>query len=130
MNKVYADKKLPYGNVLKFAMPNDSINGIQYSYDLQKLTQMGDSSQYEDEGNGNANDFLEEAPLKDYNSDVPLESIITPAKKDTGSAKQKTEAPAKPADKKDIKPTAAKPDEKEKKAGKNDKPKAGGGNDY
>lgn len=134
MNKVYADKKLPYGNVLKFDVPNDSINGIQYSYDNMKLwANEGDSSQYEDQGNGNANDFMD-APITDYNSDVPVESATEPAKKDTGTVKQKTEAP-KPADKKESKPVtttnaATKPDEKTKKPVKNDKPKAGGSNDY
>jgi penicillin-binding protein 1A len=107
MNKVYADKKLPYGNKLKFEVPNDSINGIQYSYDLQRLANMGDSSQYEDQGNGNASDF--DAPLTDYNSEVPLESATEPVIKDTATAKQKTEPPANPADKKDNKPATPAP---------------------
>ena len=131
MNKVYADKKLPYGNVLKFEAPSDSINGIQYANDdyLQKLANMGDSSQYEDQGNGAASDFMDE-PLPGYNSDVPLESSIETVKKDT-VAKQKSETPANNNDKKETKPAAvpaSKPDDKNKKPVKSEKPKSS--NDY
>ncbi|MES2847957.1 MAG: penicillin-binding transpeptidase domain-containing protein, partial [Bacteroidota bacterium] len=132
MNKVYADKKLPYGNVLKFQMPNDSLSATQLSYNLGELINQGDSSQYEDQGNGNASDFMD-APLTDYNSGVPIESETVPVKKDTGAAKIKTETPPKPVDKKENKtttsPVADKPDDKSKKPAKAEKPKPGA-NDY
>lgn len=135
MNKVYADKKLQYGNILKFDVPNDSINSVSYSYDNMKAwANEGDSSQYEDQGNGNASDFMD-APISDYNSDIPIESAVEqPAKKDT--AKQKTENSSKPVDNKkdnkpsDIAPPVVKPEDKNKKAAKPDKPKNGNSNDY
>ncbi len=134
MNKVYADKKLPYGNVLKFEEPAAFTNDPVYADDmLERLARQGDSLQYEDQGNGGADEYID-APLTDYETNVPTESEIAPAnKKDT--AKTKTETPLKKEEKKDIKPaasaTGAKQDDKSKKTEKNDKTKpTTKGNDY
>ncbi len=135
MNKVYADKKLPYGATLKFEVPNDSLNQSISADALRNLVEQGDSSQYENEGNGSADDYIQ-GPMTEYSSDIPIESFdekSQPVKKDTAVSKQKTETPDKPADKKDSKPVAApvnKTEDKNKKPVKNDKPKGSGGNDY
>lgn len=134
MNKVYADKKLPYGTTLKFDVPNDSLNQAISADALRNLVNQGDSSQYEDQGNGMADDYMD-APMTEYNSEVPVESLdekIQPVKKDT--VKQKPAGTTeKPADKKENKPAAAQPgtpDDKNKKPVKNEKAKTGGSNDY
>jgi len=115
MNKVYADKKLPFGNQLKFEEPAALANNPIYADEnLGRLANEGDSVQYEDQGNGQAGDYLD-APLTDYNETIPTESEIPKPKKDTTSNKPKAELPAKPADKKDGKattPATAKPEEK------------------
>jgi penicillin-binding protein 1A len=134
MNKVYADKKLPYGNNLKFEAPNDSLNATISADVLKNLVDMGDSLQHDDQGNGSANDYID-APMTEYDSDIPVESgnakpeVI---KKDTSGAKQKNETPEKQTDKKDTKPAAQaiKPDDKNKKPVKTEKPRATGSNDY
>jgi penicillin-binding protein 1A len=133
MNKVYADKKLPYGNNLKFEAPNDSLNATISADVLKNLVDMGDSLQHDDQGNGSANDYID-APMTEYDSDIPVESgnakpeVI---KKDTSGAKQKNETPEKQTDKKENKPAAQaiKPDDKNKKPVKTEKPRATG-NDY
>ncbi len=135
MNKVYADKKLPYGNILKFEVPNDSLNKTISADALKNLVDMGDSSQYDDQGNGNADDYIS-SPMQEYNTDIPVESVdenTKPAKKDTAALKTKTDPSEKPGDKKESKPVAVqapKVDDKNKKPVKNDKPKGGSGNDY
>lgn len=136
MSKVYADKKLPYGTMLKFDVPNDSLNATISADVLKNLVNQGDSSQNADVGNGDASDYTE-APMTEYNSEIPLESEDEkpkPVKKDSAALKAKTESPEKPADKKDNKAAPAqtpKADDKNKKpANKNEKPKTGGNNDY
>ena len=136
MKKVYADRTLPYGSVLKFEEPaNLANNPIYADENLANLANKGDSSQYEDQGNGNAGDFIE-APLTETdNTGIPIESELPKKVKDT-AIKNKTITPApliplKTPDKKDIKPAttpALKPVDKNQKPVKNDKPKAA--NDY
>ena len=109
MKKVYADKSLPYGVVTKFEEPSSFANDPVYAdVNFENLVNNGEVENT-DQGNGNAEDFME-APVSDFNiSETPIESEIKaentpPAKKDTASAKPKAEMPsAKPADKKDTK---------------------------
>ena len=125
MKKVYDDKSLPYGNILKFEEPSSLVNDPVYADEaFANLARKGDSTVSEDQGNGDAKDFGE-TPLSDYNTTAtpPIESDIKTIKKDT-VVKIKQEIPAanKPADKdkKDVKPTlpAVKPDDKNKKTDK------------
>ena len=136
MKKVYADKTLPYGSILKFEEPaNLANNPIYADENFANLASKGDSSQYEDQGNGNAGDFID-APLTEANNTgIPIESELPKKLKDTASKnKNGTPAPIVPLktpDKKDIKPAttpALKPVDKNQKPVKNDKPKAA--NDY
>ncbi len=131
MNKVYADNKLPYAGTLKFEEPAAFAHDPIYADEtLEKLANEGDSVQYDDQGNGNAGDYMA-APLSDYdNSDIPTESEIKP-KKDTGTGKPKTEAGAankSPADKKD--PKAVMPAKTEEKKGAKKDKDAASGKDY
>ena len=132
MKKVYADKTLPYGSILKFEEPaNLANNPIYADENFANLANKGDSSQYEDQGNGNAGDFIDAPLTENANTGIPIESELPKPVKDTAS-KKKNEVPAdKPTDKKDIKPAAApvlKSVDKKQKPVKNDKPKAA--NDY
>ena len=131
MNKVYADKSLPFGNLLKFEEPAAYAKDPISAEAFMNIVNKGDTTKYEDQGNGGAGDFIEE-PLKNNPAAdiVPIESEIEKPKKDTGiKTKPKTELPAKPADKKDMKPAGTlpivKPDDKNKKPAKN-----AGSNDY
>lgn len=121
MKKVYADKSLPYGTVLKFEEPSSFANDPVYAdVNFENLINKGEEENT-DQGNGNAADFMD-APLTDYDNTgaPPIESEIKnesvpPVKKDTSSAKPKAEMPPalKPADKKDAKTSAI--DDKNKK---------------
>jgi penicillin-binding protein 1A len=138
MKKVYADKSLGYGKQDDFDKPADIDNNPIYADDLHFATVVnrGDGSTYkEDEGNGDAGDFMESETGADNGNEladpevVPIESQIKPAIKDTGTTKQEK----KPDDKKEQQPGAiVKPaDDKAKKpVAKPDKPKTTGGNDY
>jgi len=136
MKKVYADKTLPYGTILKFEEPaNLANNPIYADENFANIASKGDSSQYEDQGNGNAGDFIDAPLTENANTGIPIESELPKPAKDTASKKKNgspaTIIPLKTTDKKDIKPTAApvlKPVDKNQKPVKNDKPKAA--NDY
>ncbi len=147
MKKVYADKTLPYGNILKFEEPaNLANNPIYADENFVNLANKGDSSQYDDQGNGNAGDFIDAPLTENANTGIPIESELPKPVKDTASKKKNevpgekpadkknvpaTITPLKPTDKKDIKPGTApvlKPVDKNQKPVKNDKPKAA--NDY
>jgi penicillin-binding protein 1A len=133
MQKIYADKSLPFGQLTKFQEPANLVNDPIYAdANFENLVNRGDSNDVNDQGNGNATDFGDE-----QTQEAPLESDhnTAPAKKDTSKAnipavKTSEKAADKPADKKDSKPVsnnaATKPDDKNKKPVKNDKPK----NDY
>lgn len=138
MKKVYADKSLGYGKQNEFDKPvqidNDPIYADQNFADI---VNRGDGSNYvEDDGNGNADDFVQEPVMDDGSSDngsnemIPIESDIKPTVVDTGAKK----TDKKPEEKKDGQPTtppatAPKPGDK-KPAPKPDKPKPATGNDY
>jgi hypothetical protein len=122
-------------------------NPIYADENFVNLANKGDSSKYDDQGNGNADDFIEAPLTENTNSGIPIESKLPKPIKDTAS-KKKNEVPGekpadkkngpagiiiplKPTDKKDIKPGTApvlKPVDKNKKPVKNEKPKAA--NDY
>ena len=108
MNKVYADKKLPYGTMLKFDEPIAFANDPIYADgNLERLAREGESTQYEDEGNGDADDFME-TPLTDL-----TEETTTPAKNTA-----KDSVPTKPASSEKKKPSPIlKPQDKNKQAG-------------
>ncbi len=129
MNKVYADKSLPFGNLLKFEKPASFGKEPISAEAFANLVNSGDTTKYEDKGNGDAGEYLNE-PMTEI---APIESEIEKPKKDTG-VKLKTELPLKPSEKKDIKPSttlpASKPGDKNKKTGTGDKPKNTNSNDY
>jgi penicillin-binding protein 1A len=132
MKKVYADKSLPYGNVLKFEEPAALSNDPSFADEaFNTAVNNGDTIQYEDIGNGEATEYLNENLGEDT---PPIESETMPAKKDTSKNKTEPQAtlPTKQPDKKDPKavlpPPVAKPDDKTKKPEKKEKPK--NDNDY
>lgn len=118
MKKVYADKTLPYGQVLKFQEPAEMANDPIYAdQSFDRIVNQGDENI--DQGNGDASDFTNDPLLDNGNSEVPVESEFSTVKPDTGKAKFKDQTitpPAnKPEDKKDGKvlmPPAIKPADK------------------
>jgi len=124
MSKVYADKKLGYGNIKAFTVPANIRNdALSADADLSKLFNQGDSATI-DEGNGNADDFFN-APAQPDNKPIEkigIESQIPKAAiPDTGKTK-------KPDDKKDKKGTPAVLNPADDKNKKPVKPKSA--NDY
>jgi penicillin-binding protein 1A len=138
MKKVYADKTLGYGKMKDFDKPADIDNNPIYAdQNFASIVNRSDGSNYtEDEGNGDAGDFVVDETGTENSGgndmvepEVPIESQIKPAVKDTGTTKPEK----KPEDKKDQQPVPpVKPaDDKAKKTTKPEKPKpATGGNDY
>jgi len=131
MNKVYADKSLNYGTVLNFQEPAALSNDPTYGDDaFSNIVNNGDSTQIDDQGNGNAGDFID-APLTNSATEVPIESKLHSSKKDTVVKIKAETPPAKPGDKNNIKPAPAiKVDDKSKKIIKPEKPKTNSSNDY
>lgn len=132
MKKVYADKSLGYGKQTEFDKPVEINNDPIYAdQNFADIVNRGDGSDYvEDEGNGDAGDFVETPPAPEEggtNEIIPIESNIKSNPADTGASKKQDK---KPEEKKDGQPgaaTAPKPGDKDKKpAPKPDKPK----NDY
>jgi penicillin-binding protein 1A len=127
MSKVYADKKLGYGKIKTFERPASMDNGIITADPDGAIFKQGDSTGV-DEGNGNANDFINEmkedkTPLEK----VPIESEIQKPSADTTKSKNKPDekAPAKAI----VTPPAVRPlTDTEKKMQKKEKGKTG--NDY
>ena len=120
MKKVYADKSLPYGQVLNFEEPAEMANNPVYADQrFESLVNQGDDNTAEDQGNGNASDFTNEPLLDNPATDIQVESEFGTVKPDTNSkAKPKdptTPLTNKPEDKKDGKqstPQGVKPDDK------------------
>jgi penicillin-binding protein 1A len=118
MSKVYADKKLNYGQVKVFEKPAElSNNPIYADVNLDSYFRQGDSINI-DEGNPDADDFFKTPELQDNNpiEKIEIESEIPKAKPDTG---RKNTDPKKPEDKKAIMP-APRPEEKKQKPKPND----------
>jgi len=121
MSKVYADKKLPYGKIKEFEKPSEFSNDPIYAdQNLAKYFMDGDSTTL-DEGNGDAGDFINvpDMPETGNNENIGIESQIPKNKLDTNGNAKKSE------EKKDNKlpVPGIKPEEKNKKQVKPDKPK-------
>ena len=121
MSKVYADKKLGYGQVKTFEKPLELSNDPIYAdAEFNRYFMQGDSTTI-DEGNGTADDFFITPDPPENNNPIEkieIESQIPKAKTDTGNSK-------KPDDKKAIMPAKIPIDDKTKKP-----VKAKTGNDY
>lgn len=139
MKKVYADKNLSYGKTLNFEEPAKMANDPIYAdQNFKDIVNSGDSSN-QDQGNGNAGDFIVDPTIDNKAPQVPVESEFGDTKKDTNSkTKSKVDVPAtlsKPLEeKKDpraLMPAPIKPaDDKNKKVVKPDKLKPAKNNDY
>ena len=112
MNKVYADKKLEYGQVKTFEKPLELTNNPIYADNFDKYFMEGDSTTL-DEGNGNADDFFNAPPPPDNKpiEKIAIESQIPKAVTDTGKTKKQDDK----ADKKGITPMLNPADDKNKK---------------
>ncbi|MEI7734308.1 MAG: transglycosylase domain-containing protein [Ferruginibacter sp.] len=114
MSKVYADKKLTYGQIKTFEKPASMGSGELYAdQDWSKIFNQGDSTM--DEGNGNANDFIVDPSAADITpqENIGIESEIPKNPADTGKSKNKPDAKitmpaAKPADPKVKQPIPVK----------------------
>ncbi|MBP6432096.1 MAG: transglycosylase domain-containing protein [Ferruginibacter sp.] len=133
MSKVYADKKLGYGKLKEFEKPPTETGPIWADEDIARLAEQSDGKIYvEDEGNGNADDFMTEPvggdDLAPIDNNIPIES--EGIKKEPATIATDTNK-NKPLDKKEVKNAVdpLKPKDEKKKAGKvTDKPKVD--NDY
>lgn len=104
MSKVYADRKLNYGQIKAFVKPASMGSGeLSADQDWSKIFSQGDSTM--DEGNGNANDFIVDPSAADMTpqENIGIESEIPKTPADTGKSKNKpdpkiTMPAAKPAD--------------------------------
>ena len=131
MKKVYEDKSLGYGKLNAFEEPAQMAkNPIYADVNFKDIINSGDSTLAEDQGNGNAGDFIVD-PLSD-NAAEPLPNAANTeiTKKDSVSkVKSKVDAlltPTKPAAQKDVKAVMPAPI----KPIKQDKPKPAKNNDY
>lgn len=120
MSKVYADKKLGYGQIKTFEKPIELVNNPIYAdVNMQKYFMEGDSTA-QDEGNGNAEDFFNSPQPTDNGKEQNNEYDEQPPKSVVDTSKKK-----KTDTKKEVPSIKNSADEKNKKAVK---PKSG--NDY
>jgi hypothetical protein len=114
MSKVYADKKLGYGEIKKFEKPLELTNDPIYAdVNMERYFKEGDSTTV-DQGNGDANDFFPEAPPPPDNKPIENIKIESEIPGDTGRSKkagdknpvqQPLQKPAEdPKNKKPVKP--------------------------
>lgn len=129
MKKVYEDKSLGYGKLKVFEEPAQMAkNPIYADMNFKDIVNSGDSTLAEDQGNGNAGDFIVDPLTGSPNTNLPAEANKEIPKKDTIS-KTKVDAvpiPTKPAVQKDAKAVMPPP----VKPVKQDKPKPAKNNDY
>ena len=140
MKKVYNDKSLNYGKILNFEEPAQMTKDPIYAdQNFKDIVNSGDTANQQDQGNGNAGDFIVDPPTDKKATEIPVESQFDNGKKDTTSKiKSKTELPPvtpKPSeqqkDAKALMPATIKPaDDKNKKNIKPEKPKPVKNNDY
>ena len=92
MKKVYADRTLPYGKNLYFQEPAEMAdNPIYADQQFANIVNQGDSNSLsEDQGNGDAIDFINE-PI----SEIPIESQLSKPKSDSNN-KTKNKIPTSP----------------------------------
>ncbi len=117
MSKVYADKKLNYGQIKIFEKPLELLNNPIFAEpNMDRYIIDGDSTNF-DEGNGDADDFFKNTAPPDNSpmEKIEIESEIPKTKPDTGRSKNTD--PKKIEDKKAIMP-APKPQDKNKKPAK------------
>jgi membrane carboxypeptidase/penicillin-binding protein len=90
MNKVYADRTLPYGKNLFFEEPANMANDPIYADEqFADIVNQGDSNNLlQDQGNGDAIDFFNE-PLPE----IPIESQLSKEKPDTNTKNKITTNP-------------------------------------
>ena len=119
MSKVYADKKLNYGQIKTFEKPIELTNNPIYAdANMDKYFMEGDSTII-DEGNGTADDFFnapeppDNKPIEkiEIESEIPKGILPDTGKLKKGDAK-------KPDDKKTLSPVTNPADGKNKKAAK------------
>ena len=116
MSKVYADKKLGYGEITKFEKPAELANDpIFADVNMDRYFKEGDSTTI-DEGNGDATDFFDAPEPADNKpiENIKIESEIPGAVPDTGKPKKAedkkpTQPLQKPAEEKIKKPVKPKP---------------------
>ncbi len=117
MSKVYADKKLGYGEITKFEKPAELANDpIFADVNMDRYFREGDSTTI-DEGNGDATDFFDAPPPPDNKpiEKINIESEIPGVVPDTGKSKKADEKKPiqqpiqKPVDDKNKKPVKPKP---------------------
>ena len=129
MKKVYEDKSLGYGKLKLFEEPAQMAkNPIYADMNFKDIVNSGDSTLAEDQGNGNAGDFIVDPLTDNPNPNLPAEANKEIPKKDT-LAKTKVEAlppTTKPVVQKDAKAVMPAPI----KPVKQDKPKPPKNNDY
>ena len=140
MKKVYNDKSLNYGKILNFEEPAQMTKDPIYAdQNFKDIVNSGDTANQQDQGNGNAGDFIVDPPTDKKAPEIPVESQFDNGKKDTTSKiKSKTELPPvtpKPfeqqKDAKALMPATIKPaDDKNKKNIKPEKPKPVKNNEY
>jgi penicillin-binding protein 1A len=117
MSKVYADKKLGYGEITKFEKPLELTNDPIYAdANMNKFFNQGDSTTI-DEGNGNAEDFFnapqppDEKPIEEINieSEIPgnIPDTGKPKKTEDKKPAQPLQKPAEDKTKKPVKPKTA-----------------------
>lgn len=122
MEKVYADKKIDFPRQKDFDIPVEVANDpIFADTDISSLIDLNDSLA-EDNGNGDASDFMNEG------YDVPVAPVVKPI---DSSSKSKTSSDKKPEDKKDPPPGSPKATLKPAVTDpKNSRPKPKPDNDY
>ena len=131
MKKVYEDKSLGYGKIKAFEEPAQMAkNPIYADVNFKDIVNSGDSTLAQDQGNGNADDFIVDPLTDNGNTQPPIEGNTETIKKDTvAKIKGKTEplqSSTKPTLQKDgkaIMPAPIKPTKLEK-------PKPTKNNDY
>jgi penicillin-binding protein 1A len=113
MSKVYADKKLNYGEIKKFEKPIELSNDPIYAdVNMDRYFRQGDSTTVDNEGNGTADDFFDtlEPPDNKPIEKIDIESQIPKEVVDTGKSKKGD--PKKPEDKKVMLPATKPADDK------------------
>ncbi len=124
MKKVYEDKSLGYGKLKAFEEPAQMVkNPIYADVNFNDIVNSGDSTLAEDQGNGNAGDFIVDPLTDNPNLNLPAAPSSEKPQKDT-VIKNKADAntvPSKPAIQKGAKavmPAPIKPVKQEKTAPK------------